>query len=262
MFYFPNCGLREYIICVLSLLISGKSLSNQSEDTCTPYSKFEKTSKRKPKVYKLPSRFAMVVAYFPALLLILGWTKMYSTMSTSDSNREFVFTIAIGFHFFKRVVESLFIHNYSGVMDITVSISIAVFYCIQSFIRLYYQQKVPIEFYEQHSNVFMVGIVLSVIGQIGNAYHHWLQSTWKRGKDKKYVVPHSGLFTMIACPHYLFEIISFWGLSLISQDIVGVFLTFPVMGNLTGRSIATTKYYLSKLEDYPKTRKHLIPLFF
>ena len=78
----------------------------------------------------------------------------------------------------------------------------------------------------------------------------------------RYVVPHGGLFTMIACPHYLFEIISFWGLSLISQDIVGVFLTFPVMGNLTGRSIATTKYYLSKLEDYPKTRKHLIPLFF
>ena len=108
------------------------------------------------------------------------------------------------------------------------------------------------------------GVVLFLLGISGNFYHHFLLSKLrKKGEEEKsYKIPKGGLFGLVICPHYLFEIIEFLGISFISQTLFGYFFTIGTIFYLMGRSYATRKWYISKFEDFPKDVKALIPFVF
>lgn len=262
MFYVPEYGYLEYFLTIMGVGLTARIFYDEYSGTNNaPYSKFEKVANQAPAVLKLPTRISMLIIYVPAFFVILWWMQKYSTSKGYD--REFCLQFSLLFHFAKRTLECAFLHKYSGVVDITTSLLISVVgYSQMVIVRLYYQQKVPIEFYEQHQMAYLFGIVLFVVGEFGNFYHHYIQTTWKRGQDKKYVVPHGGMFSLVACPHYLFEILAFWGLTFMSQDIIGVVGTLQIMGMLFGRAAATTKYYMKKLENYPASRFHIVPHLF
>lgn len=106
------------------------------------------------------------------------------------------------------------------------------------------------------------GVLLFVIGIIGNFYHHYILSQLRGKDDKSYKIPKGGLFSLVICPHYLFEILGFIGVSLISQTVYAVSFTLGSMFYLLGRSYATRKWYLSKFDNFPKNVKALIPFVF
>ncbi|WRX12510.1 3-oxo-5-alpha-steroid 4-dehydrogenase [Theobroma cacao] len=99
------------------------------------------------------------------------------------------------------------------------------------------------------------GIVLFLIGISGNFYHHYLLSKLRAKGSKDYKIPRGGLFELVICPHYLFEILGFLGMSLISQTLGSAMY-------LTCRSYVSRRWYLSKFEDFPKQVKALIPYEF
>lgn len=106
------------------------------------------------------------------------------------------------------------------------------------------------------------GVLLFLIGIGGNFYHHYLLSKLRGKSDKEYRVPKGGLFCLVICPHYLFEIIGFLGISCISQTLYAFSFTLGSALYLMGRSYATRRWYLSKLEDFPQHLKALIPYVF
>ena len=72
-----------------------------------------------------------------------------------------------------------------------------------------------------------------------------------------------GLFEYVAAQHYLFEIIDWFGMAIVSQHFINIYLTIGMTGYLMQRSIAQTKWNQTNLkEKYPKERKHLIPFVF
>ncbi|KAK2457163.1 3-oxo-5-alpha-steroid 4-dehydrogenase family protein [Trifolium repens] len=84
-----------------------------------------------------------------------------------------------------------------------------------------------------------------------------------RGKGEKgYKIPKGGLFDYVICPHYLFEIIAFYGFSFISQTLYGFSFALGTTFYLLGRSYAARRWYVSKFEDFPKNVKAIIPFFF
>lgn len=103
------------------------------------------------------------------------------------------------------------------------------------------------------------GIVLFLIGIAGNFYHHYLLSKLRGMGEKQYKIPEGGLFGLVICPHYLFEIIGFYGLSFISQSLYAFSFTLGTTFYLIGRSCATRRWYLSKFEDFPPHVKAIIP---
>jgi very-long-chain enoyl-CoA reductase len=110
-------------------------------------------------------------------------------------------------------------------------------------------------------NLLYPGVLLFVVGIVGNFYHHYLLSQLRKGgsDEKGYKIPKGGLFELVTCPHYLFEIAGFFGFAMISQTVYALAMASGTAVYLVGRSLATKRWYKSKFEEYPTRIKALVP---
>ena len=139
------------------------------------YSKFEGVRDKTPRV---PSRIAMFIIYFPATVV---YALMHASADRADVASSFhtvVGCMIIG-HFAKRCLEVLFLHKYSGFINVATMCMISVAYTVISgvfavtAIHRLAPSAQPAE-YEHGSLPF--GSLLWMVGQMGNCYHHWLLS--------------------------------------------------------------------------------------
>ena len=263
--------------CAAILFVSASAYSAEKTGQGGGYSKFAGAGGKA----QFSSKWGMFLFYFPSFLLglyflvtsipaDLSWANL-STIGTFaesahlPSVRMTVVSLLMTLHFLKRCLEVLFVHKYSGTMDIDNAFAIPFLYCLFTGSLLSLQQIVtPLP--PPEMNLLGAGVLLAVVGNAGNFYHHFLLSKLRKTKSasgkKKYEVPHGGLFEYVACPHYLFEIISFIGYALASQNVVGLCNVVWVVAYLAARSERCAKYYVEKIEDYPRSRKALVPFLF
>ncbi|PIA50773.1 hypothetical protein AQUCO_01200192v1 [Aquilegia coerulea] len=225
------------------------------------FSKFLNVSSQKAisrsKVIKLSSRTGMLTFYIPAFLaavLSLGFFP-------NNELRFKLIVVALTIHFSKRIFEVLFVHKYSGGMSLDTAILISFSLCFSSVTMIYNQhltQNIP----EPSLDLKYVGVVLHLLGIIGNFYHHNILANLREKDDKGYKIPKGCLFNLVVCPHYLFEVLDFLGVSFISQTVYPFCFTVGSTLYLMGRSYATRKWYLSKFPNFPKEVKAMIPYVF
>ncbi|KAJ4978352.1 hypothetical protein NE237_009132 [Protea cynaroides] len=227
------------------------------------YSKFwnvnlqKKKKKTIEKEVTVPSRTGMLILYTPAFLAGLASFAIFP----HEGLRFMLVDSALTIHFFKRVLEVLFIHKYSGRMVLDSNIPITFSYFISTVTMIYAQhltQGVP----EPEFDLKYIGIVLFLVGIGGNFYHHYLLSKLREKSDQGYKIPKGGMFNLVICPHYLFEILGFVGVSFISQTLYSFSFLMGTILYLMGRSYVTRKWYLSKFENFSKEVKCLIPYVF
>lgn len=161
-------------------------------------------------------------------------------------------------HFHEQV---LFIHKYSGTMPIDTVIIISGSYFLFA-VSVSYSQHLTTGFPDPMIDLKYAGTAMFLVGIIGNFYHHYLLSKLRKEGEKQYKIPRGGLFDLVVCPHYLFEILGFIGISCISQTVNALSFTVGSTSYLIARSYATRKWYLSKFEDFPKDVKAIIPYVF
>ncbi|OAY81422.1 3-oxo-5-alpha-steroid 4-dehydrogenase 2 [Ananas comosus] len=207
---------------------------------------------------RLPSREGMLLLYAPALVAALA---SFAIPGAVVGERARWLSAALSIHFFKRVMEVLFIHQYSGHMLLGSALPISFSYFIST-ATMIYAQYLTQPMSEPASDLKYIGVALFFLGLAGNFYHHYLLSKLRKQGEKEYKIPRGGLFDLVVCPHYLFEILGFFGVSLISQTVYAFSFTFGTMFYLIGRSYATRKWYLSKFDQFPKHVKALIPYVF
>ncbi|XP_028799400.1 very-long-chain enoyl-CoA reductase-like [Neltuma alba] len=220
------------------------------------YSKFWNTdsSKTKKKKIQLSGRSGMLLLYTPAFLA--GAASFF--IFPHESLRTTFLQSALTLHFFKRILEVLFVHKYSGTMVLDSVMLITLSYFLSTATMLY-AQHLTLGLPEPSIDLKNLGIVLFLIGITGNFYHHYLLSKLRVSGEKEYKIPEGGLFGLVVCPHYLFEIIGFYGVSFISQTLYAFSFTLGTTFYLIGRSCATRGWYLSKFEDFPQHVKAIIP---
>ncbi|TVU41497.1 hypothetical protein EJB05_15023, partial [Eragrostis curvula] len=104
------------------------------------------------------------------------------------------------------------------------------------------------------------GVLVFAIGITGNFYHHYLLSRLRdTAGDKGYKIPKGGLFDLVTCPHYLFEILVFFGFAMICQTLYALAVALGTVAHLTGRSCATRRWYATKFEEFPTRIKAHVP---
>ncbi|XVE68545.1 hypothetical protein DITRI_Ditri09bG0076500 [Diplodiscus trichospermus] len=219
----------------------------------------------------VPNKVGMFLLYAPTFLVGLASFWLFP-----DADIRILFLkSAITIHFFKRILEVLFLHKYSGGMSLyNCRLFVGIYLAISS--CLIYTQALTEVVPEPSIDLKYHGIVLFLVGISGNFYHHYILS--KPSIDLKYhgivlfllrakgnndyKIPKGGLFEVVICPHYMFEILGFFGFSLISQTLFHFLSVWALLLYLMCRSYVTRKWYISKFEDFPKDVKALIPYVF
>ncbi|KAK4435943.1 putative very-long-chain enoyl-CoA reductase art-1 [Sesamum alatum] len=221
------------------------------------YSKFWNSSSGSNKSAQIliPSKVGMLILYTPALL---AGVSSFWVFSDGDGIRFLMLKSAITIHFLKRDLEVLFVHKFSGHMVLNTALLISSTYFTAAASMIYFQNRVE-GVPEPLVDLKYVGLLVFLVGMVGNFYHHYLLSKLRDEKDKGYKIPRGGLFSLVICPHYLFEILTFIGISFISQTLFSYLFTVGSAMYLLARSRATRNWYLSKFEDFPKNVKALIP---
>ncbi|CAI9265967.1 unnamed protein product [Lactuca saligna] len=227
------------------------------------YAKFcDATDSNKPKEkknHKLPSRIGMLVFYTPSFLVGLVSFAVFP-----HQDPRFVMVISIlTIHFFKRILEVLFVHKFSGFMMLDAAITIGLSYALSIATMIYAQYLSQDSPAQPGFDLKYVGLGMFLIGITGNFYHHYILSNVRKNDDREYKIPKGGLFDLVICPHYMFEIVEFVGVSCICQTGFTFCLTLGTVFLLMGRSYATRKWYVSKFGGkFGKDVKALIPYLF
>ncbi|CAH8386732.1 unnamed protein product [Eruca vesicaria subsp. sativa] len=225
------------------------------------YSKFNNASSQKQRFGSISSRTGMLCLYTPAFLA----ASASFFLSPSEDLRFLLLKSSLSLHFFKRIFEVLFIHKYSGEMPVDVAFTITSGYFSSTALVLY-SQSFTLGLPEPTLDLKFSGFLMFIVGIVGNLYHHVLLAKLRKEDEgsgkKEYKIPKGGLFGVVICPHYMFEILVFWGFFMISQTIYSLSLAISTTFYLVGRSYATRRWYLSKFDDFPKRVKALIPFVF
>lgn len=202
----------------------------------------------------LPSRQAMFILYF--LPIVTVTLSAWSYLSTANALQWIVYG-AVMLHFIKRVLETLFLHKYSGTFGIQTLALVTWFYSFSSAAIGYLnRQPIPAE-----DAWFYAGILLFILGEAGNFYHHKLLAGL-RTEGAGYHIPRGGLFEYVACPHYLFELIAWLGILWMSRHLFALLNLLAMTAYLTERSVKTDRWYREKFTDYPAERKRILPFVF
>lgn len=240
------------------------------------YSKFGGSSK-----LTVPSKVGMFLMYFPSalvagvflaygigflpeLLKSCGASGVASLLESKEAAvaasdaRLLLLAAAVFVHFSKRGLEVLFVHKFSGRTDVGSLIFISSSYAAVTGLFLFTQVKTT-GLAPPSLDLRWLGLAIYLVGLAGNGYHHWLLAQLRKDSSKGYVIPQGGLFGLLVCPHYVFEITTFVGLALISQTWVGFASATLVFCYLTARTIKTKQWYTKKVDGFPEERSVLIP---
>ncbi|KAL8242123.1 hypothetical protein R6Q59_012425, partial [Mikania micrantha] len=156
----------------------------------------------------------------------------------------------------------LFLHKYSGSTGLKSTIIITLSYTLST-ATMIYDQYLSRDFTNPPIDLKYVGVGLFLIGIIGNFYHHYILANLRKDGEKEYKIPQGGLFDLVICPHYLFEVFAYGGISCISQTLYAFAFALGTVFYLTGRSYATREWYMSKFGDkFPKEVKAIVPYIF
>jgi very-long-chain enoyl-CoA reductase len=199
----------------------------------------------------IDSRAGMFLLYFLPLLALIAAAFPYLA---KPSAVQLIVFAAVAIHFAKRILESLFLHKYSGVMGTFTVAMIASFYSLIAYL-IGYLNREPLLFMDIW---FYIGAALFGAGITGNFMHHKILADM-REDTLEYKIPANGLFKYVVCPHYLFEIILWLGIFLLSRHLGALLILLFVIGYLTARSIRTIKWYRERFSDFPATRKAIYP---
>jgi 3-oxo-5-alpha-steroid 4-dehydrogenase len=211
------------------------------------YSKFRAAS-------GMPSRPGMVILYAVPLVVL---TVLASPYLAAPTEVQAVVFGAVFLHFAKRVLESLFLHRYSGPMTITTVIMVTSLYSLLTGVIGYLnRQPMP-----AMDGIAWVGVLLFIAGEIGNFLHH-RRLAQMRQSTMKYVIPRGLLFDYAICPHYFCELVAWFGILLMARHFALLLLFLFMVGYLTTRAVKTLRWYRQEFPNFPADVKVLVPFVF
>ncbi|MBI4063643.1 MAG: DUF1295 domain-containing protein [Elusimicrobia bacterium] len=220
----------------------------------TPYSKFSKGG-------TINMRLAAILVYFSP---IVAYTASYIQASSPKSPYHVALLAGFTLHFGKRCLESLFLHKFSRRVGLPVIAVVGFAYTSVAVLAgQLHNAKVPEVYgYAFGPSLLLAGAAVMFFGELLNFYHHYLLAKLRRGQEREYRVPQGGLFRYVACPHYLAEIVAWFGYALMSRHLEMYGVVFIFTCYLAARSRKTSQWYQKNVPGYPADRRSLVPYLF
>jgi very-long-chain enoyl-CoA reductase len=186
------------------------------------------------------------------LLFAIGYATRLSATATPI---QWIMTILFAVHFGKRCCEALFVHKYSGPIDVFSVFQITGFYCLAVWLGLFTTATVT----QAPDMITWIGLATFAAGTVINAYHHVLLANLRARGSNEYAIPRGGLFSVIVCPHYLGELLAWLGIALVSRQLAMYIWFFGEAAYLLVRSRNTLRWYRAKFPQMAGSVRGLLP---
>ncbi|XP_067111895.1 3-oxo-5-alpha-steroid 4-dehydrogenase 1 isoform X1 [Osmerus mordax] len=109
---------------------------------------------------------------------------------------------------------------------------------------------------------FILGSALWLVGWLVNIHSDHILRNLRKPGETGYKIPRGGLFEYVSGANFFGEITEWAGFALAGQSIHSTSFAVFTLIVLSSRAVAHHRWYLTKFEDYPKSRKALIPFVF
>ena len=106
---------------------------------------------------------------------------------------------------------------------------------------------------------FIAGSLLFVGGVIINWYADRILINLRKNNRNGYSIPKGFLFRYISCPNFFGEIIEWTGFAIMAWSLPALAFVIWSLTNLVPRALDHHRWYIKTFEEYPKSRKAIIP---
>lgn len=104
-----------------------------------------------------------------------------------------------------------------------------------------------------------LGIGVFAIGLVINLHADTVLIRLRAPGETGYKVPKGGLYRWVTCPNYLGEMIEWLGWAIATWSLPGLAFFAYTVANLLPRALQNHRWYQERFEDYPRSRRALIP---
>ncbi|KAM4538625.1 3-oxo-5-alpha-steroid 4-dehydrogenase 1 isoform 1-T2 [Odontesthes bonariensis] len=109
---------------------------------------------------------------------------------------------------------------------------------------------------------FITGSVLWLVGWLINLHSDHILRNLRKPGETGYKIPKGGMFDYVSGANFLGEITEWVGFALAGHSVHSSAFAIFTTVVLSSRAVAHHKWYLAKFEDYPKSRRALVPFLF
>ncbi|XP_067844542.1 3-oxo-5-alpha-steroid 4-dehydrogenase 2-like [Heptranchias perlo] len=109
---------------------------------------------------------------------------------------------------------------------------------------------------------FISGIMLFLLGITINIHSDNIILNLRKAVDVGYYIPQGGLFECVSGANYFGEIVAWFGYAVATSTLPAFAFAIFTASYSGTRAWHYHRYYLEKFDDYPKSRKAIIPLIF
>uniref|UniRef100_UPI00398F2261 3-oxo-5-alpha-steroid 4-dehydrogenase 2-like n=1 Tax=Pristiophorus japonicus TaxID=55135 RepID=UPI00398F2261 len=107
---------------------------------------------------------------------------------------------------------------------------------------------------------FTSGVVLYLVGLAINIHSDCILRDLRKAGDLGYYIPQGGLFQYVSGANYFGEIVEWFGYAIATSTYPAYAFAIFTASFLGRRAWFHHRYYLEKFDNYPKSRKAVIPL--
>ncbi|KAL9107983.1 MAG: hypothetical protein Q9227_007198 [Pyrenula ochraceoflavens] len=212
-------------------------------------------------------RTVFVIEYLGPLLIhplaYLLRPYLYPSAPAEASQSQKILCILIVLHFFKREAETLFVHRFSlATMPAKNIFKNSAHYWILAGLNIAawcYAPSSPTGSKAPNTLLLFSGLLLFGLGEIGNLYSHLVLKGLRSAGGKERGVPQGFGFNLVTCPNYMFEVMAWIGVTLVSRLSLSVIL-FDVVSVAQMMSWAKKKEnrYRKEFGDKYKRKRYTI----
>ncbi|KAM3839096.1 3-oxo-5-alpha-steroid 4-dehydrogenase 1 isoform 1-T1 [Vipera latastei] len=109
---------------------------------------------------------------------------------------------------------------------------------------------------------FILGIAAWLGGLLINVHSDLILKNLRKPGETGYKIPRGGMFEYVSAANYFGEIVEWCGFALACNSLESTAFAISTLLILGSRAYTHHQWYLNKFEDYPRSRKILIPFVF
>lgn len=204
----------------------------------------------------MDNKWAWFVMEFPALI-VMPTVALTGPQPMSDYSYLLISLWTL--HYFNRtIIFPIRIRTKGKKMPLTIVFSALFFNSVNGLLNGYFLGYITTKSEVWSDWTTYVGLLIFVAGLLINQITDTKLINLRKEK-KGYQIPKKWLFDYISCPNHFGETVEWIGFAIIACSIPGWTFAIWTFCNLIPRALNHHQWYNEKFEDYPKSRKAVIP---